>query len=151
MKLEARVWKPMQASRRAQRVSHLMFADDIFLFSHATSDQVAVIKEGLRSFCVALGQRINFDKSSVYFSHNLPVKRTANLCASLGVQQCTEMGIYLGHRLIHHRNSRCGFYGLLQQVRQRLLGWKSKCLSRARRIMLAKTVLNTMAVYQMQL
>lgn len=43
-------WKPLQASRGGPRVSHLMFADDVLLFSKATTDQVDCICEALTKF-----------------------------------------------------------------------------------------------------
>lgn len=64
------VWKPLQASKGGPRVSHLMFADDILLFSETLMEEVDCIQEGLRMFCRASGQSINFYKSSIYFSPN---------------------------------------------------------------------------------
>lgn len=66
---------------------------------------------------------------------------------ALGVRCSDNMGVYLGHQLVHHGNNRRVFDGLIQRVQQRRQGWKSKCLSRAGRITLAQSVINSMGVY----
>lgn len=144
------VWKPLQASRGAPRVSHLMFADDIIFFAQATTDQVDCIRDGLHQFCGASGQSVNLHKSSMFFSPNQSEQQSSLLSLRMGIPKAKELGVYLGHQLVHHGNNKRVFDGLLQRVRQRLQGWKSKCLSRAGRITLAQTVINSMVVYQMQ-
>lgn len=53
----------VEGLRGGIKTSHLFFADDHLLLAEAGEDQVDCIKEGLRNFCKASGQQINFDKS----------------------------------------------------------------------------------------
>lgn len=133
-KVHKDAWKPLQATREGIRVSHLMFADDIILFAEALTDQIDCIKEGLSKFCKASGQCVNLNKSSIYFSPNLAEQITRNLSARMEVHRINDLGVYLGHQLVHLGNKRRVFDGLLQGARQQLNGWKSKWISREDRV-----------------
>lgn len=140
----------MKASRGGAAVSHLFFADDILFFSEATEDQIDCIMEGLCCFCDASGQKISHSKLSILFSSNIPDHVRHSLIHRMGVPQATDLGKYLGHQILQHgRNNRANSH-LLQRVRGHLEGWKTKCLSRAGRLTLAKSVINGMSTFQMQ-
>ena len=47
-------------------------ADDIILFEKANKDHVKVIKGVLDLFCNYSGQKINQNKSCIFFSRNVP-------------------------------------------------------------------------------
>ncbi|PKI46826.1 hypothetical protein CRG98_032764 [Punica granatum] len=66
------IWRSIQAGRHGSPISHLMFADDLLLFSEASMEQVQVIKNVLDAFCAALGQKANSAKSLLFFSRNVP-------------------------------------------------------------------------------
>jgi hypothetical protein len=56
----------------APDVNHLIFADDILLFFSASTEGADDVKKVLEQYCNASGQRINMDKSSVFFSKGYP-------------------------------------------------------------------------------
>lgn len=68
-------------------LTHLIFADEFFIFGQATQNEVREIKETLSSFCHWSGQERNFGKSSIIFRTNLNLR--AVIMNILGVQ---EMG-----------------------------------------------------------
>lgn len=142
-------WRTLRASRSDISISHLSFADDALLFAEASKEQVKCIKDGLHKFCKASGQSINLNKSPVYFSPNVSEEVAASLSNRLSFQRTREFGCYLGHQIIHQRRSKEAHEKLLQRLRDRLEGWKSKCLSRIGRITHAQSVLNSMEVFQM--
>lgn len=149
-KEDARFWKPVKASRRGPSISHLFFADDILLFSEVDEDQVEPIQEGISRFAQASCQKINFNKSNVYFSPSVPKQDAKSLSHKLGMPPTKNMKKYLGFKLRHHGNNRNSHSELPQKVRSKLIGWGSKCLSRAGRITLVRLVLNAMPMFQMQ-
>lgn len=55
---------------RGFRVTNLMFADDCLIFAKATNSAARNIAKVLNDFSNAFGQKINFHKSSLYFSNN---------------------------------------------------------------------------------
>lgn len=52
-------------------ISHILFADDIFLFFRGTIEEATNIKNLLVHYEKCSGQSINFQKSGVYFSANV--------------------------------------------------------------------------------
>jgi hypothetical protein len=52
----------------APAVNHLLFSEDSLLFVKASTEGAKEVAHVLDTYCQASGQRINFDKSGVYFS-----------------------------------------------------------------------------------
>ena len=64
-------WTPLKASKGNLGFTHLLFADDIILFSKADVRGSEAILEVLDKFCRESGQKISHDKSRIYFSPNV--------------------------------------------------------------------------------
>ena len=58
----------IKVAEEAPEVNHLLFADDSLLFFNATPKMASRVDSLLRRYCDASGQRINKDKSSIFFS-----------------------------------------------------------------------------------
>ena len=58
----------IKTSIRGPTISHVMYADDIVLFSKATRRDAATLMKTLDKYCKWSGQAINMGKSGVYFS-----------------------------------------------------------------------------------
>jgi hypothetical protein len=58
----------LRVASTAPAVNHLLFADDSLLFFQASAEGALEMKDVLQKYCSASGQRINMDKSSVFFS-----------------------------------------------------------------------------------
>lgn len=61
-----------------------------------------------------------------------------------------ELGVYLGHNIHQQGRTNRENNKLLEGVRGRLDGWKTKCLSLVGRLTLAKLVINSTGVFQTQ-
>lgn len=82
--------------RRAPIITHLLFADDSFIFMKANEREIVHIKNILNKYEMGSGQAINLSKSEMLFSQNVPPDLRAVLCDLLGVQECPGVGRYLG-------------------------------------------------------
>ena len=60
-------WKPISLSRHDSPISYLAFADDLILFAEASLEQVMLIKNIMKLFCKIYGQKINLEKSRMFF------------------------------------------------------------------------------------
>jgi len=82
--------------RQAPSVSHLLFADDCFLFFKANEVQAHTMKNILSTYELASGQAISLPKSEIYCSRNVPDDLKATITDNLGVQVVMRTGKYLG-------------------------------------------------------
>ena len=146
----ANKWKPIRASRGGPLLSNLFFADDIILFAEASLDQANVIHDCLDRFCNASGQKVSLAKSRVYFSKNVDTSTKAILTEALQMEATDDLGMYLGMPTLTSRVTKETFSHLCEKIDRRLSGWKTKYLSMAGRITLAKSTISTLANYSMQ-
>jgi ribonuclease HI len=142
-------WKPMRAGRSGPSISHLMFADDLLLFGQAVDENMTAVVEVLNKFCLMSGQQVNFDKSSIFFSRNVPTVRRVSLTAQSGLKETQSLGNYLGVPALGRAPRVQDFQYLVEKVKNRLAGWKAKQLSLAGRITLAKSVIQAIPTYPM--
>lgn len=77
--------REVRASRNGPGLNYLFFADDLLLLSDACEDQLSCIKEGLDCFCSCSSQRINFQKSSMFFSSNVSKEDAHRLSSLMGI------------------------------------------------------------------
>ena len=66
-KCEAKLWKPVMASRGRIAFSCLFFANDLVLFAKADHKNFVAIKDVLDTFCALSGQKVSVEKSWVFF------------------------------------------------------------------------------------
>ena len=135
-KCNAKLWCPVKASQRGPTFSHLMFADDIMLFTKADGVNYSAIRDVLDDFCAISGQTVSDSKSKVYFSPNVDRDTRESLCDILGFASTSTFGKYLGFRLKHPGSSSQEYNFILDRVKQELSGWKANMLSQAGRSVL---------------
>ncbi|XP_031124298.1 uncharacterized protein LOC116027009 [Ipomoea triloba] len=138
-------------SRGAPVISHLIFADDCFLFCRANSLEAGLLKEILKEFSAASGQSINLTKSSLIFSKNVDSLSRTVVSEILGISEGCMQGKYLGlPSLVGRRKTEIlGF--IKDKVLGRIKSWNNRFLSRARREILIKNVLQAIPTYAMSI
>ena len=127
-------------------LTHLCFADDIFLFSGGTSSSVQVIMDELNRFENFSGLQVNKQKSGIFLAGvNDNVKNdllniTGFCLGSLPMK-------YLGVPLISTRLSHCDCQPLLDKILPRIQAWTSRSLSYVGRLQLISSVLYNIQMY----
>lgn len=120
------------------------------LFAEVDKGQVKVINDCLEHFRLASGQKVSLPKSRVYFSKNISLEHQADICGALNIEATNDLGLYLGMPTLTSRVTKEIFRHICEKIDRRLSGWKSKYLSLAGRITLAKSKVSTVAYYSMQ-
>lgn len=81
-----------QVSPTAPVISHLLFADDSFLFFKATNLEANNVTALLEAYAAMSGQCVNHQKSSILYSKNVSQATRTKLFAILGVHNDLSEG-----------------------------------------------------------
>ena len=111
-------WKPIQLSSTGPHLSHLFLAYDLILFAEATADQITKIMQCLNLFCSMSGQKVNTQKSVIFFSHAVDSNEADKIFAMSGIPCTINLGKYLGVPSIHGRVIPLLYQNLLDRVSQ---------------------------------
>lgn len=90
----------VKISHSAPPISHLLFADDTTVFSHATIEEVAAVVSVFATFSAWSSQTLNLRKSLVFFSKNVAAPLQESLSNLMGIECAADPGSYLGLALI---------------------------------------------------
>ncbi|XP_068329602.1 uncharacterized protein [Pyrus communis] len=105
----------------------------------------------LTRFCVALGQKVNLMKSSVFFGANIPNAIAAHLGNTLGMAVVSNPGTYLGVPAIWGRTKKHGLAYVKGRIMEKMQGWKQSTLSQVRKEVLIKAVVQAIPAYPMSI
>lgn len=133
----------------APAITHLLFADDSFLFFKATNEETTKIKMLLKEYERVSGQAVNFQKSGVFYSANVRKDKHEALTSILEVSNDLGEGRYLGLPSLIGRSKRSVFNFLKDRVSHRIQGWCNKLLSKRGKTVLIKKVAQTIPSYCM--
>ncbi|KAL4340013.1 hypothetical protein GQ457_08G033300 [Hibiscus cannabinus] len=139
----------IRASQKGPRVNHLLYADDSVVFIRNSEREASRLKEVLRLFADSSGQRINFGKSTVFFSPSTPSADRHRISDILGIVEVFNPGIYLGVPLRVGKNKTNVFGFLNEKVDDRVSGWTKRLLSFGGREIFLKSVAQALPLYIM--
>ena len=126
-----------------------MFADDLLFFEKATEEEMIHVTETFQTSCDMLGQEVSNEKTSVLFSNNFPKNMKVKLTQISSFQKTNQLGKYLGVPLSGKYLKRIDYQYVVEQISSNHAIWKSKQLSFAGRVTLAKSVMKAIMIYLM--
>ena len=121
-------------------MTHLFFANDSLLFCKAKEQECHALVNILNRYEEASRQKINTDKSLIFFSPNTPQELRENILNILSPMQNSKHNKYLGLSSIIGRSKAQVFAEVKDKVAKKLAGWKGKLLSIGGREILIKVV-----------
>ncbi|PKI39344.1 hypothetical protein CRG98_040210 [Punica granatum] len=148
--VEAKVWQPMRVGQNGLWISHLMFADDILLFAKASENQIATVCAILDRFCAVSREKVSASKTVIYFSQNVEADLRERICTISSFGMSSTLGRYLGVPIVHGRLRREHFEQVVSRVQDKINGWTARTLSMAGRITLAKSMIQAIPSFTMQ-
>ncbi|KAJ9561653.1 hypothetical protein OSB04_006813 [Centaurea solstitialis] len=130
------------------KVTHLCFADDLFVFTYGDVNSVEVLKKALDIFALRSGLQANLDKSDIFFG-NVPTDTRNAIRACLPFRCGTFPIRYLGVPLSPVRLKMADYGVLVMRLKSRIQNWKTKYLSFGGKRQLIISVLQSLQLYWM--
>ncbi|CAN1853577.1 Uncharacterized mitochondrial protein AtMg00310 [Linum perenne] len=117
------------------------------MFGKANRNEASKLKEVLTRYSVLSGQRVNEEKSALFFSKNTPDGVSQAVADILGVPREVKLGKYLGLPAEWGNSKSETFHFLLDRMVSKAGNWKSLLLSQGGKEVLAKSVLQAIPAY----
>ena len=133
----------------APQISHLFFADDSIVFWRANVDEGRRILKVLEDYEGESRQKLNKDKTSLFFSKNTKREVQEQIKQIFGAQIIQHYEKYLGLPPLVGKGKRKVFNCIKDQVGKKIAGWKGKLLLSAGREILIKVVAQATPTYTM--
>ena len=130
-------------------MSHLLFANDAIIFCEAMKENLTFLSWTLAWFEVASGLRINLAKSEL-----IPVgevEEIEEMAVELGSRVGSLPTVYLKLPLGAYHKTLSMWDGAEETMRRRLALWKRQYISKTGRIILIKSTLASIAIYQLSI
>ncbi|XP_074265530.1 uncharacterized protein LOC141587968 [Silene latifolia] len=128
------------------QLSHLLFADDLLLFSKGDTHSIMILLRAFATFSIATGLQMNSMKSNIYFNgvhHSVK----ADIIEVSGFVEGTLPFKYLGVPIVSGRLSTNHCAVLIDKVTARIRGFGSRKLSYCGRLTLVNAVLTSLYSY----
>lgn len=135
--------------RAAPSISHLFFVDDSFVFFKANETECHELNAIFFNYEQASGQKINYDKSCIFFSHNVPLDQQVFLAGLLKVIRVDKHDTYLGLPMEISYSKMEAFGFLKDKFQNKLNEWREKYLSASGKEVLIKAVMQSIPNYVM--
>ncbi|KAF7832307.1 ribonuclease H [Senna tora] len=140
----------IKIARGAPSINHLMYADHILRFFRADKSTCDMVHKLLNQFGELAGLWMNNHKSKVKFSPNITEEGAQVLTRILNFRRVNHLGRYLGGYIDRYNTAKRNASLILDNLQQRLTGWKSRMLSQAARTTLIKAIVSAIPIYHMQ-
>lgn len=138
-------------ARGALLVNHLFFADDSLIFCKANALEWWRLSHFLKLYEQASGQRLNMDKTSIYFSKNTRQEIKTTVLHAANVKEAKSFEKYLGLPAYVGRNKVSAFKQVLDSIRSRMNSWTVKFISQAGKEVLLKAIIQAIPTYCMSI
>ncbi|CAM8911543.1 unnamed protein product [Rhodiola kirilowii] len=130
---------------------HLLYADDLLLFSSGRKDSVRKLLDIIKYFCAMSGQMLNPDKSVPFFAKSISDCRRKDLLKLTSFKNGTFQTNYLGAPLFPGRPKIIFFKHLEDNIRNKIEGWTKQFLSISGRATLISSVLGSLSVHTLSI
>ncbi|KAG6658189.1 hypothetical protein CIPAW_04G143500 [Carya illinoinensis] len=124
-----------------------MDADDIVIFLNGSKNSIRELLRVVEKYETLLGQMINKDKTSMFFSQKITSACKRALKRMTRFSEGSFPFKYLGVPIVLGRLKHAHLEGMVNEVWKKISGWKMKILSSGGRLILLWHVLSTMALH----
>ncbi|KAJ0588293.1 putative RNA-directed DNA polymerase [Helianthus annuus] len=147
---EAGIIKGIPTPNNGPVISHLLYADDAIVLGEWCREELGNVLRILRCFFLCSGLKINLDKSSL-FGIGVNSDDTKEMAFEFGCKPDSLPFIYLGLKVGANMNRISNWQPVYEAFRSRLSSWKGHLLSIGGRVVLIKSVLESLPSFYFSL
>ena len=136
--------------QKRPQTNSLIFCRWSLLFCKANSQECGNVLKILEEYEEMLGQKINKEKTSLFFSKSTKDDMKEEIKNVLGVNEIRSYEKYLGLPSLVGRDKKASFNYIKERVWRKLQGWEGKLISQADREVLIKAVAQAIPTYAMR-
>lgn len=125
------ILRGVKNERMGPAISHLLFANDSIFFIRGDVKNLQALKEVLHTYSEGSGQRINFQKSSIFFGDHCPEQVKERMKTHRNVHTEALQAHYLGMPSWVGKSPSKIFSFLADRMWTKTRGWSDRPLSRA--------------------
>jgi hypothetical protein len=134
---------------RCPTITHLLFVDDSVVFLEASPGNLEALKNVLEKYEESLGQKVNMQKSSIFFGRGCREETRTMLKDLIGIQCEALSERYLGLPSVVGQSKNGVFKYVTDRSKGKVLGWKGQGLLMAGKEILVKSILQAVGMYPM--
>ncbi|XP_041016130.1 uncharacterized protein LOC121258651 [Juglans microcarpa x Juglans regia] len=138
-------------ARGSLMVNHLFFANDNLLFCKANALEWSRLSRILKAYEEASSQRLNLDKSAIFFSKNIPAEAKHVILSTSKMMEAKVFEKYLGLPSYVGRNKLASFSPILDPIGNHMQNWKVKFISNVGKEVLLKSIVQAIPTYYMSI
>lgn len=121
----------IKIKRNSPSISHLLYADDCYIFTETKIKYVKQIRKFLEDFSKTSRQTTNYEKLEIIFSKYTPNLVRKIITKELGIKQSNNPRKYLGLPSNIGNNKMKLFSYIVDKAENKIQGWKKKLLNQA--------------------
>ncbi|WOL05294.1 hypothetical protein Cni_G14021 [Canna indica] len=130
-------------------ISHQLFADDIVFAIKGNDKSCKGLKKILENYCAATGQKINREKSEIFFPAKCQPDRKHRICSYFDMKEGSFPMQYLGSLINPRRLNSSHQNRLCEKVNKKVDFWAKQLLSQAGKSTLLNSVVSSIPVYSL--
>ncbi|XP_074303987.1 uncharacterized protein LOC141638472 [Silene latifolia] len=146
---DANLIRGIKICKNGPAISHLLFADDSLFFIRGDSGDLDFLMNIIDEYCLASGQCLNKDKSSIIFSPNCSLMTAKKCLSEYKFASRHDLGNYLGLPTSLGSSKRDLFSFLVDKTKRRLSSWNNIFLSAADKLTLIRSVLSSLSLFSL--
>ncbi|WOL04581.1 hypothetical protein Cni_G13302 [Canna indica] len=130
-------------------ISHSLFADDMVFFIKGNKKSCKNLVAVLEKYCLATGQKVNMEKSTILFPENCKTEVKQRICKDLNIKEGCYPLLYLGTYISPKRLEKKFQMKLVHKAKGKMESWSGNQLTQAGKCVMLNAMVNSLPMHSL--